>query len=63
MVLSVAVINMVKSNVEKTVCISACNSPSHRGKPREELKAGTWRQKLMQRPWRVLLTGLLNLVS
>lgn len=45
MVLSVVVINtMVKSNLEKTVCISACNSPSHRGKPREELKAGTQRR-------------------
>ena len=25
----------------------------HRGKPREELKAGTWRQELKQRPWPV----------
>jgi hypothetical protein len=26
-------------------------------------RAGTWRQELMQRPWRVLLTDLLSLLS
>jgi hypothetical protein len=30
---------------------------------RKSHRAGTWRQELMQRPWRVLLTGLLSLLS
>jgi hypothetical protein len=32
--------------------------PYHRSSS-EEVRTGPWRQDLMQRPWRVLLTGLL----
>ena len=29
---------------------------------RNSSRAGTWRQELKQRPWRVLLTGLLSVI-
>ena len=36
--------------------------PHHCSSLKED-RAGTWRQELMQRPWRALLTGLLGLLS
>ena len=37
-----------------------CSSPKE-VKERNSNKAGTWRQELIRRPWRVLPTGLLSL--
>ena len=63
---AVAVINtMAKSNLGKEGFISAyrLHTIPLQGKPGQELEAGTWRQKLKQRPSKMLLTGLLNYFS
>jgi len=47
-----------KRNMERRGILSS-HSFSHEEKAGQELQAGTWRQELMPRPWRVLLTDLL----
>jgi hypothetical protein len=41
---------------EKSVCFAYTSSS---GSSSKEVRAGTWRKELMQRPWRGLLTALL----
>jgi hypothetical protein len=53
---------MTKSKLQKKEFIWCTHSPSVEGVRTGTHRAGTWRQELMQRPWRVLLTGLLSMV-
>jgi hypothetical protein len=54
---------MIKTQVGEERVYLAYTSRSQsiigRSQDRNSSRAGTWRQKLIQRPWRMLLTGLL----
>ena len=55
---------MTKRQVgEERVCLTYTSISLFvaKGQDRNSNRAGTWRQELMQRTWRVLLTGLLPL--
>jgi hypothetical protein len=59
--------NMTRKQVEEERVYSAYTSTllfiTKVSQDRNSHRAGTWRQELMQRTWRVLLTGLLSLLS
>ena len=58
---------MTKKQGEEERFYSACTSTLHfitkGSEDRNINRVGTWRQQLMQRPWRVLFIGLLSLLS
>lgn len=47
---------------EEMICFSFWFTLLHGGKSEQEVKAKIWRQKLKQRPWK-MLSGLLSMVS